>query len=66
MKISHIIVLTALFVSLVGTLLVLNKLSTDAEPITGATASSVDYPKEEEGTQVIVTEETNQTETTDS
>ena len=38
LKIQHLIVMVALLVSLVGTLLLLGKLNTEAVPITGATA----------------------------
>ncbi len=38
LKMQHLIVMVALIVSLVGTLLILGKMNTDAVPITGATA----------------------------
>ena len=38
LKMQHLIVMVALLVSLVGTLLILGKMNTDAAPITGATA----------------------------
>ena len=38
LKMQHLIVMVALLVSLVGTLLILGKMNTDASPITGATA----------------------------
>ena len=38
LKVQHIIVMGALFVSLVGTLLLLGKINDHAAPITGATA----------------------------
>jgi hypothetical protein len=38
LKVQHLIVMGALFVSLVGTLLLLGKINEDASPITGATS----------------------------
>lgn len=38
LKAQHLIVMGALFVSLVGTLLLLGKINSDATPLTGATA----------------------------
>ncbi len=38
LKMQHLIVMVALLVSLVGTLLILGKMNTEAAPITGATA----------------------------
>jgi hypothetical protein len=51
LRIQHIIVLTALFVSLFGSLLVLDKMNESATPITGATTTL-------HGNQPTLTEET--------
>ena len=39
LKVQHLIILTALFVSLFGSLLVLDKINDNAVPITGAAAT---------------------------
>ena len=52
LKVQHIIVMGALFVSLVGTLLLLGKINDHAAPITGATAIvTIDMDDVEEETQ---------------
>ncbi|PIN78269.1 hypothetical protein COV16_06225 [Candidatus Woesearchaeota archaeon CG10_big_fil_rev_8_21_14_0_10_34_8] len=60
LRIQHIIVLTALFVSLFGSLLVLDKINDNAIPITGATAvinlphqEQSDHNQEEQAIRVV-------------
>lgn len=48
LRIQHIIILTALFVSLLGTLLILDKINEEPQSITGATAMFDSYEKEQE------------------
>ena len=60
LQIQHIIVMGALFVSLVGTLLLLGKINDDESQITGATAvvpiviDDVEEEDEEADTQTVV------------
>ncbi len=56
LKVQHIIVLTALFVSLLGSLLALDKMNDAAMPLTGATAS-VDVRQMPEETVVRIIDE---------
>ncbi len=68
LKTHHLIVLCALFLSLVGTLLLLGKINEDATPLTGATAVPpfVQEDNEEETTIVRIIDKGNQTEEEDS
>jgi hypothetical protein len=56
LKAQHIIILTALFVSLFGTLIILDAMNENAIPITGASATGVydeDRPEPEPEETVI-------------
>ena len=60
LKMQHLIVMVALIVSLVGTLLILGKMNTEATPITGATAivdMTEDKGEEEQQTETTEQEE---------
>jgi hypothetical protein len=57
LRMQHIIILTALFVSLLGTLVILDTMNNNAIPITGATATngvSPPQPAEEDNLVRIV------------
>lgn len=62
LKIQHVIVLSALFVSLLGTLLLLEKINQQSELVTGAVINPVEAEEEQEETAIIISEEINQTE----
>ncbi len=47
LRIHHVIVLVSLFLSVFGTLLLLEKINTHAEPITGATARIIEVMPDE-------------------
>ncbi|MFA6888727.1 MAG: hypothetical protein WC254_04500 [Candidatus Woesearchaeota archaeon] len=64
LKMHHIIVLVSLFVSIIGTLLLLEKINATAEPIPTATVISVPFPetynevKSEEQVEIHITNTT--------